>query len=148
MQNSRRTSNPYFKNQNSTGRNHYPKKSIIEFQLKKHEAEKLTKSHRNENASKYFVQINKNNNHKKHTILNKKDNILNSLYTPRKEILDIELKNHQNEKSEIELKDQSSCILEKSLNVNLSLEKKIEMIIKEGIIFKKSSHRSHFKLEI
>ena len=59
--------------------------------------------------------------------LNKKDNILNSLYTPRKEILDIELKNHQNEKSEIELKDQSSCILEKSLNVNLSLEKKIEM---------------------
>ena len=42
--------------------------------------------------------------------LNKKDNILNSLYTPRKEILDIELKNHQNEKSEIELKDQSSCI--------------------------------------
>ena len=91
MQNSRRTSNPYFKNQNSTGRNHYPKKSIIEFQLKKHEAEKLTKSHRNENASKYFVQINKNNNHKKHTILNKKDGS-NELQTNRKNDFDNETK--------------------------------------------------------
>ena len=32
-----------------------------------------------------------------------------------------------------------------SFNEDIPVEKKIEMIIKEGIIFKKSSHRSHFK---